>query len=147
MPDREKVIKGLEQFKADMKPFFGNHADWERFDAGLDLLKEQPEIVRCGQCAHWKPPHIRLNDGKQRIYREGEKERDPFGIGVSSDVGMNVGGMCWREQNRGYGRDMRVFRKEDDYCSRGQKRPEGVTAEQYWGLSEEPAELRDDFDD
>ena len=41
MPDREKVIKGLEQFKADFKPFCGNRADWERFDAGLALLKEQ----------------------------------------------------------------------------------------------------------
>ena len=39
--DREKVIKGLEQFKADLKPFCGNRADWERFDAGLALLKEQ----------------------------------------------------------------------------------------------------------
>ena len=41
MPDREKVIKGLEQFKADLKPFCGNHADWERFDAGFAMLKEQ----------------------------------------------------------------------------------------------------------
>ena len=39
--DREKVIKGMEQFRADMKPFCGNHADWERFDAGLSMLKEQ----------------------------------------------------------------------------------------------------------
>ena len=44
MPDREKVIKGLEQFKADFKPFCGNHADWERFDAGLALLKEQEPV-------------------------------------------------------------------------------------------------------
>jgi hypothetical protein len=52
--DREKVIKGLEQFKADLKPFCGNRADWERFDAGLALLKEQPEIVRCKDCQEWK---------------------------------------------------------------------------------------------
>ena len=41
--NREKVIKGMEQFRADFKPFFGNHADWERFDAGLSMLKEQEE--------------------------------------------------------------------------------------------------------
>ena len=39
--DREKVIEGMEQFRADLKPFCGNHADWERFDAGLSILKEQ----------------------------------------------------------------------------------------------------------
>ena len=31
----------MEQFKADLKPFCGNRADWERFDAGLSMLKEQ----------------------------------------------------------------------------------------------------------
>ena len=46
--DREKVIKGLEQFKTDFKPFCGNRADWERFDAGLALLKEYEAVS-----AHW----------------------------------------------------------------------------------------------
>ena len=60
MADREKVIKGLEQFRADLKPFCGNHADWERFDAGLALLKEQEAVkpkynartnwYECGAC-------------------------------------------------------------------------------------------------
>ena len=39
--DREKVIKGLEQFKSDFKPFCGNIADWKRVDDALALLKEQ----------------------------------------------------------------------------------------------------------
>lgn len=39
--DRDKVIKGMEQFRSDIKPFCGGKADWERFDAGLALLKEQ----------------------------------------------------------------------------------------------------------
>ncbi|MBO7664062.1 MAG: hypothetical protein J6U01_11925 [Clostridia bacterium] len=43
--DREKVIKGMEQFRADLKPFCGNHADWEKFDAGLFMLKEQAAII------------------------------------------------------------------------------------------------------
>ena len=41
MIDKEKVIKGMEQFRSDLKPFCGNKADWERFDAGLAMLKEQ----------------------------------------------------------------------------------------------------------
>lgn len=45
MIDREKVIKGLEQFKADLKPFCGNHTDWEKFDAGLALLKEHEDSI------------------------------------------------------------------------------------------------------
>ena len=44
--DKEKVINGLEQFRADLKPFCGNHADWERFDAALTLLKEQEDRHR-----------------------------------------------------------------------------------------------------
>ena len=44
MIDMEKVIKGMEQFRADLKPFCGNHADWERFDAGLSMLKEQEAV-------------------------------------------------------------------------------------------------------
>ena len=51
--DMEEAIKGLEQFKADFKPFCGNGADWERFDAGLTMLKKQPEIVRCEDCKWW----------------------------------------------------------------------------------------------
>ena len=46
MTDREKVIKGMEQFRADLKPFCGNHADWDRFDAGLSMLKEQEEQIK-----------------------------------------------------------------------------------------------------
>lgn len=44
--DFESVIKGMEQFKADLKPFCGNHADWQKFDAGLVLLKKhEPKKV------------------------------------------------------------------------------------------------------
>lgn len=63
MADREKVIKGLEQFKADFKPFCGNGADWARVDDAIDLLKEQEpvepipptdesDLWRCGNCNH-----------------------------------------------------------------------------------------------
>ena len=42
--DREEVIKGMEQFRAELKPFCGTRADWERFDAGLSMLKKQKQI-------------------------------------------------------------------------------------------------------
>ena len=46
MPDMEKVIKLLEQFRNDFKPFCGNHADWERFDVCLSILKEHDELLK-----------------------------------------------------------------------------------------------------
>ena len=43
MADREKVIKGLEQFKADFKPFCGNGADWRRVDDAITMLRKEQE--------------------------------------------------------------------------------------------------------
>ena len=39
--DNEKVIKGLEKFKADFKPFCGGRADWKRIDDAIAMLKKQ----------------------------------------------------------------------------------------------------------
>jgi len=117
-----------------------------KYLALIGKASKKPIIVRCKDCCHWKPPHIRLNDGKQRAYKPGDKDNDPLGIGVSCDIGINVGGKCWLDYKTGYGEDKRVFRGENDFCSRANKLPEGMTSEQYWGLSEEPSELRDDFD-
>ena len=44
MKELEKVIKGLEQFKSDFKPFCGNNADWKKVDDALALLKGQEAI-------------------------------------------------------------------------------------------------------
>lgn len=60
MLDKEQVIKGLEQFKSDFKPFCGNNADWKRVDDAISLLKEQEakkviestNIVRCDDCEY-----------------------------------------------------------------------------------------------
>lgn len=48
--EREKVIKGLEQFIADFKPFCGNKSDWQRVDDAIALLKAQEPVVRCRDC-------------------------------------------------------------------------------------------------
>ena len=47
MTDREEVVKGLEQFITDFKPFCGNKADWQKIYDALALLKAQ-EAVRPG---------------------------------------------------------------------------------------------------
>lgn len=44
--DREKVIRGLERFIDDFKPFCGNRADWQKVYDALALLKEQTERIQ-----------------------------------------------------------------------------------------------------
>lgn len=39
MTDRENVIRDLEQFIADFKPYCGNKADWQRVYNAIELLK------------------------------------------------------------------------------------------------------------
>lgn len=55
MANREKVVKGLEQFKADFKPFCGNGSDWARVDDALALLKEQEEDKPKGRWIPFEP--------------------------------------------------------------------------------------------
>ena len=60
MPDREKVIMGLEQFITDFKPFCGNKADWQKIYDALALLKAQEPVAprtsrgwyKCGACGN-----------------------------------------------------------------------------------------------
>ena len=40
---KDEVIKGLEQFIVDFKPFCGNKADWRRVYDALALLKASPK--------------------------------------------------------------------------------------------------------
>lgn len=50
MSDRQKIIKGLEQFKADFKPFCGNGSDWARVDDAINMLKEQEAKAKWIYC-------------------------------------------------------------------------------------------------
>ena len=54
MPDMDKVIKGLEQFIADFKPFCGNKLDWQRVDDALSLLKAQEPVEPVADIDTWK---------------------------------------------------------------------------------------------
>lgn len=53
MVDREKVIRGLEEFKADLKPFAGNKADWQKVDNAIKLLKAQEHEIE--RLKHYVP--------------------------------------------------------------------------------------------
>lgn len=91
-----------------------------------DDIENAPSIdlVRCGECVHYDPPHVE-NSGKRIEYQDLPEEafNDVFGLGfVSSDYGINVGGRCTVDYNIGYTEDKRVYRKADDYCSRGERR-------------------------
>lgn len=85
------------------------------------------EVVLCKDCKYWKDRHIKQKDGTERQYRDGEP------MYVDLNVGVNVGSMCCYEVGRGWGgMDKRVFRNQDDFCSRGEKRP--VKYEKWWGI-------------
>lgn len=94
-----------------------------------DLLKElkerreQPEIITCGECVYYDPPHVE-NNGMRYEYAEMPKDAfDELGTGlVNVEYGINVGGRCRRDYNAGYADDKRVFVPEDNYCGRAERR-------------------------
>ena len=68
MPDREKVIKGLEQFISDFKPYCGNEADWGRvFDAVTLLEEDRPKVLTlkeaasCDACWFETNPNVHID--------------------------------------------------------------------------------------
>ena len=75
--DREKVIKGLEQFKSDFKPFCGNTADWERVDDALTLLKEHEARI-----LDW----YELEDWENAVWFEDKDEYECY-IALIANVG------------------------------------------------------------
>lgn len=76
-------------------------------------------VVRCKDCKWYDPEHILLNDGGRGEYDEYPKN-DLFGIGVTSDIGINVGGRC---MHRGYINNL--FREPGDFCSHGEHVKDG----------------------
>ena len=88
----------------------------------MTLSSPQPTIIRCKECIYYDAPHIE-NNGKRYEYCDMPKAAfDPLGTGlVNLDYGINVGGMCCRDYNKGYSEDKRVFRSENDFCSYGER--------------------------
>jgi len=74
MANRENVVKGLEQFKADFKPFCGNGADWARVDDAIDLLKEQEGMIKELQNAYGYLQK-QFFDAQDKLLKEQEKKK------------------------------------------------------------------------
>ena len=70
MPDREKVIKGLECCTSEQAckgcPYSqsetGHLCSFNCIHDALALLKEQQNIVRCKDCSNWIPGYITDDD-------------------------------------------------------------------------------------
>lgn len=89
-------------------------------------------VVRCRDCMFWHDAYVWQNDGTKRKYRVDDV--DPaLGIkSVTIDIGINHGAMCCVEDSTGWGINKRVFRQDDDFCSRGQLRP--CSYDEWWGI-------------
>ena len=87
-------------------------------------IEEAPsiDIVRCKECIYYDPPHVDDN-GKRIEYKDLPKEAfDKLGTGfVDMSYGINVGGRCCVDYNCGYAEDKRVYRAEDNFCSKGRR--------------------------
>lgn len=97
-------IQGIRKLQSDEKK--GNQ--------GMDRKKKV-----CANCGYFKPKHVKLNDGKERMYTE--EDRDILGIPfVDVSIGTNIGSQCFYDKMKGV-TDRGVFRTPGDYCSRFQK--------------------------
>ena len=90
----------------------------------LKLPSAQPEIIHCGECIYYDPPHVEKEDARYE-YSEMPKEAfDVLGTGlVSAEYGINIGGRCCVDYYcKNYSDDKRVFVREDNYCGRAERR-------------------------
>ena len=89
-----------------------------------DAISKQPEIIRCGECVYYDPPHVE-NEGVRYEYSEMPKEAfDVLGTGlVSVEYGINIGGRCCVDYYcKNYPDDKRVYVPKDNYCGRAERR-------------------------
>lgn len=93
------------------------------------------QVVRCKMCKHWKSPRVRLANGRERQYRPDDMLDEICHRYITAETGINVGGQCWVEYNRGWAEDKTVFRNENDFCSRGELRP--CSYEDWWGIDKD----------
>lgn len=62
MIDREKLVIAIERAKEQSEKYGLDRilVDFKAVDMILELLKEQPKIIRCKDCKHWSAE--RIND-------------------------------------------------------------------------------------
>ena len=96
-------------------------------DEIMDLPSVQPEIIHCGECIYYDPPHVEKEDARYE-YSEMPKEAfDVLGTGlVSVEYGINIGGRCCVDYYcKNYSDDKRVYVPKDNYCGRAERRTDG----------------------
>lgn len=89
----------------------------------LVIPDDYVKVVRCRDCKFWQNPQVMLPDGTFRDYLPGEIDPLLGRLGVTADIGVNIGGYCngyWTENYVAEGRH--EWKNEDDYCSRGERR-------------------------
>lgn len=87
-------------------------------------------VVRCRECKFWMPEHIERDDGSIMLYEQLPRMEPGM---APIEFGVNVGSYCTLCENvitHGF-RDgnpsldcTRLWRREDDYCSRGERKGE-----------------------
>jgi|GEM_PF-4169080 len=93
-------------------------------------------VVRCRECKFWMPEHIERDDGSIMLYEQLPRMEPGMEPGMAPiEFGVNVGSYCTLCENvitHGF-RDgnpsldcTRLWRREDDYCSRGQRRDQSA---------------------
>ena len=129
--DRQAVMKEIEKIRQgalmmDDTRRAGIIMNGMQFceEAVMNQPSAQPEIIHCGECIYYDPPHVEKEDARYE-YSEMPKEAfDVLGTGlVSMEYGINIGGRCCVDYYcKNYSDDKRVYVREDNYCGRAERR-------------------------
>ena len=129
--DRQEVMKEIEKIRQgalmmDDTRRAGIIMNGMQFceEAVMNQPSAQPEIIHCGECIYYDPPHVEKEDARYE-YSEMPKEAfDVLGTGlVSMEYGINIGGRCCVDYYcKSYSDDKRVYVREDNYCGRAERR-------------------------
>ena len=129
--DRQAVMKEIEKIRQgalmmDDTRRAGIIMNGMQFceEAVMNQPSAQPEIIHCGECIYYDPPHVEKEDARYE-YSEMPKEAfDVLGTGlVSMEYGINIGGRCCVDYYcKSYSDDKRVYVREDNYCGRAERR-------------------------
>lgn len=134
--DADALIKGGRR-TTEFCEGIADAYDLESLAVGVPIIDAVP-VVRCRDCIHYHPAHIKCPDGSEKGYDEMPLEAfDELGIGlVNLEYGINVGGQCEVEKYSGYSVDKSVYREPDDFCSRGKRKE---------ALNDDPKDETDSF--
>nr|DAK68971.1 MAG TPA: hypothetical protein [Caudoviricetes sp.] len=109
--------------------FFLDESECDKFNQSIkSCIVDAVPVVRCRDCKFWMPAHIERDDGSIMPYEQLPRMEPGM---APIEFGVNVGSYCTLCENvvtHGF-RDgnpcldcTRLWRREDDYCSRGQRR-------------------------